>query len=192
MTECIVKCISFVLIFLNFSIRTVCPSQYVPYQRTCKNVWGDPYFARTLATFAEFAFYRQVTQSLDIQDLWYSDKGVGSLLILWMNAESLSWFGLVFQSYEANALEDVLWCVWFTLAFVYGKNNIRYVLLPIVVYYICFHIPQLVKDYQQQQQQKVLSYVSTLDASGSWVVPSVAAKLVFYILFVYLELIFKK
>ena len=187
MNEFVNKCVSFILIFLNFLIRSICPSQYVPYQRTCSTLWGDPYFARVLATFAEFAFYRQVTRSLEIDNLWINITCVGVLLILWLVAECVSWIGLVFQSYEANALEDTLWCVWFIVAFVYSKQQARHILIPIILYYICCHLPSLIFGLANKRSSAVQKLASQLDSSGSWVVPSVVAKLMLYILFVCIE-----
>ncbi len=187
MEEYIIKYISFILIFFNFLIRSIYPSQYVPYQRTSPTFLGNVYFARTLATFAELAFYRQVTRSLNINKMWLNNKHAGILLILWFIAEGTSWFGLIFQSYEANALEDLMWCIWFIIAFIYSKKEGRYILIPIILYYITCHLPSLIIRLKNLPSLPIKRLVICLDESGSWVVPSVIAKLILYIIFVYID-----
>ena len=187
MNEYIIKYISFVIIFFNFLIRSIYPSQYVPYQRTSTSFLGNIYLARTLATFAELAFYRQVTRSLNVNKMWINNKSIGILLALWFIAECISWIGLIFQSYEANALEDTMWCIWFILAFIYSKQNARYILIPIILYYITCHLPSLIIRLKNKPLTPVKQLATCLDASGSWVVPSVTAKLILYIIFVYIE-----
>ena len=76
--------------------------------------------------------------------MWLNNKHAGILLILWFIAECTSWLGLIFQSYEANALEDVMWCIWFIIAFIYSKKEARYILIPIILYYITCHLPSLI------------------------------------------------
>ena len=116
------KLISFALILANCLIRSKCPSQYVPLQRTCSVFWGSPYFARTLATFAEFAFYRQVAITLGLSHMWW----FGSLLAIWVVGELLSWIGLVLQNRIANATEDVVWCVWFIIAYLFSDSFLKF------------------------------------------------------------------
>ena len=184
-TEQFYKLISFALILANCVIRSKCPSQYVPMQRTCATFWGSPYFARTLATFAEFAFYRQVARTLGISHMWW----FGSLLGIWIIGECLSWIGLVLQNRVANATEDIMWCVWFIVAYLCSTNEAKYVLIPIIAYYVLVHIPFLIKDLKESAntQNQTPEHVDKLNTSGYWVVMSVIAKLILYILFVFIE-----
>jgi hypothetical protein len=185
----LIQLCSFLAILANCLIRSACPSVYVPAQRTCSAFWGSPYFARTLATVAEGAFYYQTTRTLGIAHMW-NDAG-GKLFWLWVFGEALSWVGLVFQSSIANALEDVVWCVWFAVAFGSSASPSRYILLPLIVYYLTVHLPSLVPTLQWAPSGRVgggvIPLVRTLDPSGDWVVPSVVAKLGAYMLFVALD-----
>ena len=187
--EAVIKCISFILILSNCIIRSRCPSQYVPIQRTCRHYLGSPYFARTLATFAEFAFYRQVARTIGLSSLWF----YGVLLGLWFVAELLSWIGLIFQNQLANATEDITWCIWFIVAFCYSSSPARFLLIPIILYYAFVHIPFLIRDLQSNtvNQNNKDPLVEKLDKSGYWVVMSVKVKLIVYLLFVMIEYIEK-
>ena len=177
MDEFYKKLVSFVLIFLNCSIRSCYPSQYVPIQQTCNLYIGSPYFARALATFAEFAFYRQVVLSLDILHLWY----YGWLLGIWFVAEVLSWIGLLFQSKIANSIEDFLWMCWFIVAFLASDKTIRVILLPIILIYVVVDFPMLYESFYSNE--KVERYVKSLASCGDWVVGSVCGKLLIYLMF---------
>jgi hypothetical protein len=197
----LIQLCSFLAILANCLIRSACPSVYVPAQRTCSAFWGSPYFARTLATVAEGAFYYQTTRTLGIAHMW-NDAG-GKLFWLWVFGEALSWVGLVFQSSIANALEDAVWCVWFAVAFGSSASPSRHVLLPLIVYYLTVHLPSLVPTLQWAPSSRVtgdgdtddgngngnggIPLVRTLDPSGDWVVPSVVAKLGVYMLFAALD-----
>lgn len=178
----------FVTILVNCVVRSLCPSQYVPYQRTCDHAIGSPYTARTIATFAELAFYYQVSMSLGLEELWYSYRsGVGLLLQLWLLGETLSWFGLVRQNATANASEDVVWFVWFVVAFVCSAHHARLMLVPVILAYVVWHFPRLFATTTTRRPEDTPDdkrVVAQLDESGQWVVPSVVAKLALYVVFV--------
>ena len=174
-------------ILLNCVLRMVCPSQYVPYQYTCKSWWGSPYTARTIATVAELAFYHQAVVSLELQPLWYTpENGADVLLWLWMLGESLSWCGLIMQNAIANAIEDFVWCIWFILAYAYSKRPIRFLFVPVIFVYLLWHLPNVVHDVLMNtgavHQKGRESLVNHLDASGNWVIPSVLGKLLLYVI----------
>lgn len=197
LNEPITKAVSFVCILLNCIVRSWCPSQYVPYQRTCKLWLGSPHTARTIATFAEFAFYRQASITLGIKYLWYTkENGIGLLLWLWIFGESLSWTGLVAQNAVANAMEDVVWSVWFAVALFCSKRLVRYIMVPVIMVYIVWHLPHALSSlfayptaHATHAPSKLTTntLVSQLDDSGRWVVPSVVAKLAFYVVLVVVE-----
>lgn len=182
MDEFYKKLVSFIFIFLNCAIRSCYPSQYVPIQQTCNLYIGSPYFARALATVAEFAFYRQVVFSLDILHLWY----YGWLLGIWFVAEVLSWIGLLFQSKIANSMEDFLWMCWFIVAFLASNKTFRVILLPIILIYIVVDFPMLYESFYSDEN--VERYVSDLASCGDWVVGSVCGKLLIYLIFLGSEL----
>ena len=192
--EPITRAVSFACILVNCVVRSWCPSQYVPYQRTCKSWIGSPYTARTIATFAEFAFYRQASITLGISDLWYTEEnGVGMLLWLWIFGEGLSWTGLVAQNAVANAVEDVVWSVWFAVALFRSKRPIRYIMVPVILVYVLWHLPHALSGLfndpatHTRTPSTTNTLVSQLDDSGRWVVPSVVAKLALYVVLVVAE-----
>ena len=114
----------------------------------------------------------------------------GSLLAIWVVGELLSWIGLVLQNRIANATEDVVWCVWFIIAYLFSMNEAKYILIPIIAYYIFVHIPFLIKDLRTNdtsQDHQTPEHVTKLNTSGYWVVMSVIAKLILYVVFVFIE-----
>ena len=185
---------AFFVILLNCVVRSVCPSLYVPARATCTTWIGSPYIARIIATFAEYFFYRQVTFTLDIQHLWTSSSSPqgGWLFWLWVFGETLSWIGLLFQNSIANALEDTLWCVWFTCAFCMSSHWSKYILVPVILYYVVVHLPSLIPTIQPSHliQWKWITdveYVDSLGVEGNWVVPSVVAKFILFLILVYIN-----
>lgn len=173
-----VRTVSFMAILANCVVRSLCPSQYVPYRRTCESSLGSPYTARTIATVAEGVFYHQVALSLGLQRLWYTKTmGGGVLLWLWCVGEVLSWIGLVYQSAAADALEDMVWGVWFTLALLWSTRKIRYILVPVVFVYLLLHLPNVYSSLKGGAPP-------TEGDVAAWVVPSVNAKLLLYTILV--------
>lgn len=204
----IVTWIAFWIITLNAVVRSICPSIYVPAQKTCLEWYGSPFVARTIATVAEFFFYRQVAHTLCITDSWWYTDSVhsplsscfsnvgwsyaGVLFWIWLIGETLSWIGLCFQNSNANALEDTVWCIWFIVAFCLSNHWSRFILVPIVLYYILIHLPSLIPTLDWNNPFALhpvsnVQYVPTLDKHGDWVVPSVCAKWALFIIFVYVE-----
>ena len=178
------------LVLLNAGIRGACPSSYVPAARTSKSFYGSVVFARALATVAEYAFYQQEARSLGLDHLWLgegtskADAPPRTLFWLWCIGEVCSWLALLLQSQALNFLEDTIWCVWQLVAFTSSTQPVRWVLAPVIAYYVCLHLPQLIGsvDFETAPMQEV--FVQRLDdVATAWVVPSVLAKVVLFVVF---------
>ena len=168
-------------ILMNAVVRAYNPCIYVPAQATCSQWYGSPYAARTIATVAEFVFYRQVALTLGLQHLWSVSAG-GYLFWLWFVGESTSWVGLLTQDPIANATEDIIWGVWFMGALTMSRCTMRLLLVPIVMYYFMVHIPSLFAQLRKPTKP-CAPVVDELGEDGAWVVPSVIIKAVLYFIF---------
>ena len=159
------------LLIANAVLRSTCPSQYVPLEATCTSPWGSPYTARFLATFAEFAFYRQVVQSLCLNTLWSYSIAAPSLFWLWVIGETLSWGGIFSQKPIVNFMEDAVWATWFILAFALSSSWTRYLLIPVIAGY-AYHIPRmwsrLEDDAQIVEERRRCDTTSTATADGPY------------------------
>ena len=168
-------------ILSNAALRSCNPCTYVPAQATCSQWYGSPLVARTVATVAEFAFYRQVAATLGLGRLWgVSTRGY--LFWLWFIGESLSWTGLLLQDQLANAVEDIVWAIWFAYTLTASQRPSRLLLIPIVTYYFVAHIPSLFAQLNCPPKDSP-PLVDKLGKDGAWVVPSVIVKAVLFFIF---------
>ena len=170
------------LILTNAGLRSCHPSIYVPAQATCPHWYGSPYVARTIATGAEFAFYRQVAITLGLHHMWSLSTG-GYLLWPWIIGETTSWLGLLLQDRIANVTEDIIWGSWFFLALLASQCML---LVPIVAYYVVVHIPSILSDLGGPTTARP-GIVDELGQDGAWVVPSVIIKAVLFFVLLYAQ-----
>ena len=84
-------------------VRLYWPSQYVPARHSSDTFLGHPCFARLLATFAEPIFYWAEAACLGVP-FWSGSMGVVTLI-----GESISWVHLLCQSELIGVIEDSTW-----------------------------------------------------------------------------------
>lgn len=162
----------------NCGLRTVYPSQYVPYQQTCDSLYCSPFFARSVATMAEFYFYREIAASANLRRLWTGNRQF--LFQLWVVGECVSWTGLLMQNSMLNASEDVIWFVWYMICYVSTKQiDIEHLVALILSFYIAWHLPKLLCNDEPIDDVVILA--PKLSSHGDWVVPSVQAEIVVYL-----------
>ena len=172
-------------ILTNAILRSYNPSTYVPAQSTCHRWYGSPYVARTVATAAEFVFYRQVAITLGLGYLWTATAD-GYLFWLWVVGESTSWLGLLSQDRIANATEDIIWAAWFMYALIASRCIARLVLVPVVTYYFVVHIPSLLTQLKKVPKTRT-PVVDELGEDGAWVGPSVILQAILFFVFLYVQ-----
>ena len=115
-------------IILNSLIRLIYPSSYCPRTQITHSILGSPLTARTLATFAELAFYYIEAQTLQLP-FWNSP--LGDLTTL---GEVLCWAHVLLQAELLGCIEDTIWTIYQIYAFLNSHVMLKYIVcLPYVL-----------------------------------------------------------
>ena len=173
----------FFCILLNALTRSIAPSAYVPASKTRLEWWASPIAARCIATVAEYAFYREEAAAFGLLDDW---NDYGATFRLWFFGEMISWMSLLGQSQAFSFIEDSTWAIFHIYVYTVSDSPERYILLPLIAYYLFVHLPTVCKEVDLNWQLlRDVPFTDKIDkTSASWVVPSVLAKVVVFLIFV--------
>eukprot|EP00924_Labyrinthula_sp_SR-Ha-C_P009576 snap_masked-scaffold_2-processed-gene-27.56-mRNA-1 protein AED:1.00 eAED:1.00 QI:0/-1/0/0/-1/1/1/0/220 len=169
-------------LLLNSFVRLLYPSSYVPAQQSKPDILHSPIFARTLATFAEFAHFLTLGEATDCYE---------AALYMAIFGETLCWMHLLLQSELLGFLEDFNWAVLHLYTCYMSFHQSPYFVLglagPYFLYLGFIHFPDTLKRVWHRPMSLPFKIVTgPIDAhTKNWVTTSMLYQPLCYAVFRY-------
>lgn len=144
-----IEFLKFMMIIFNSGLRLNYPSAYNPATQVKKGILYSPIFARSVATIAEFIFYKSLTN-------YYGLCFYPNIYKLTLIGECLSWCYLLLQSNLFGYMEDSIWTLLQVCLIYNSVYKVKYIISgPYLLYMLIYHLP---KTYELIDNKKLISY----------------------------------